>query len=283
MEPLRSSSRLSIRRFISSLPTGVWVSWRYVQPSSRPSHSTSITRGHHSGWRSMSAIRSQTISGGASTKPCGGRGTPADSRTGAGPSQTYNPRLARKGNRGRAKHLMQQMQIYGVSFDMVGKQPIVLLKTVDGNRFLPIWIGHPEAAAILMKLQGAQTPRPMTHDLLNDLLETARGEVRARLGHRAARQHLLRLDHDLGQRLGDRDRLAPLGRDRARGPLPGADLRRRGRDRGVLDRVRARGRGPGGGRRALQGLPRRGLPRGFRRRGGRAGGSIPGSAEGDPQ
>jgi uncharacterized protein len=66
---------------------------------------------------------------------------------------------------------MQQMQIYGVSFDMVGKQPIVLLKTVDGNRFLPIWIGHPEAAAILMKLQGAQTPRPMTHDLLNDVLE----------------------------------------------------------------------------------------------------------------
>jgi len=63
------------------------------------------------------------------------------------------------------------MQIYGVSFDMVGKQPIVLLKTVDGNRFLPIWIGHPEAAAILMKLQGAATPRPMTHDLLIDMLE----------------------------------------------------------------------------------------------------------------
>jgi bifunctional DNase/RNase len=63
------------------------------------------------------------------------------------------------------------MQIYGVSFDMVGKQPIVLLKTDDGNRFLPIWIGHPEAAAILMKLQGASTPRPMTHDLLCDLLE----------------------------------------------------------------------------------------------------------------
>ena len=63
------------------------------------------------------------------------------------------------------------MQIYGVSFDMVGKQPIVLLKTSDGNRFLPIWIGHPEAAAILMRLQGASTPRPMTHDLLMDLLE----------------------------------------------------------------------------------------------------------------
>jgi uncharacterized protein len=54
---------------------------------------------------------------------------------------------------------------------MVGKQPIVLLKTVDGNKFLPIWIGHPEAAAILMKLQGASTPRPMTHDLLSDVLD----------------------------------------------------------------------------------------------------------------
>src|SRR4051795_11480028 len=65
---------------------------------------------------------------------------------------------------------MQEMVIYGVSFDIVGKQPIVLLKTADGNRFLPIWIGHPEAAAILMKLQGASTPRPMTHDLVTDML-----------------------------------------------------------------------------------------------------------------
>ncbi len=65
---------------------------------------------------------------------------------------------------------MQEMVIYGVSFDMVGKQPIVLLKTVESNKFLPIWIGHPEAAAILMKLEGASTPRPMTHDLLAELL-----------------------------------------------------------------------------------------------------------------
>ena len=65
---------------------------------------------------------------------------------------------------------MQQMAVYGVSFDLVGKQPIVLLKTADGNRFLPIWIGHPEAAAILMKLQNAATPRPMTHDLVTDIL-----------------------------------------------------------------------------------------------------------------
>ena len=65
---------------------------------------------------------------------------------------------------------MQEMVIYGVSFDMVGKQPIVLLKTIDGNKFLPIWIGHPEAAAILMKLQGATTPRPMTHDLISEMI-----------------------------------------------------------------------------------------------------------------
>jgi len=60
---------------------------------------------------------------------------------------------------------------------MVGKQPIVLLKTADGNKFLPIWIGHPEAAAILMKLQGAATPRPMTHDLLTDMLEKLEARV----------------------------------------------------------------------------------------------------------
>ena len=65
---------------------------------------------------------------------------------------------------------MHEMVIYGVSFDLVGKQPIVLLKTADGNKFLPIWIGHPEAAAILMKLQGATTPRPMTHDLVTEML-----------------------------------------------------------------------------------------------------------------
>jgi bifunctional DNase/RNase len=72
---------------------------------------------------------------------------------------------------------VHEMVIYGVSFDLVGKQPIVLLKTADGNKFLPIWIGHPEAAAILMKLQGASTPRPMTHDLLNEMLSQLEVQV----------------------------------------------------------------------------------------------------------
>src|SRR5262249_18297544 len=89
-------------------------------------------------------------------------------RTYAARTRRFSAR-ARVWKRGAAA--LQEMVIYGVSFDMVGKQPIVLLKTVDSNKFLPIWIGHPEAAAILMKLQGASTPRPMTHDLLSDLLE----------------------------------------------------------------------------------------------------------------
>ena len=72
---------------------------------------------------------------------------------------------------------VQEMVIYGVSFDVIGKQPIVLLKTVEGNRFLPIWIGHPEAAAILIKLQGTSLPRPMTHDLLTSVIGQFHAEV----------------------------------------------------------------------------------------------------------
>ncbi len=72
---------------------------------------------------------------------------------------------------------MHEMTIYGVSFDLVGKQPIVLLKTAEGNRYLPIWIGHPEAASILMKLQGASTPRPLTHDLVTNILSELDAQV----------------------------------------------------------------------------------------------------------
>ncbi len=72
---------------------------------------------------------------------------------------------------------VQEMVIYGVSFDVIGKQPIVLLKTMEGNKFLPIWIGHPEAAAILIKLQGTELPRPMTHDLLTSILGSFHAEV----------------------------------------------------------------------------------------------------------
>jgi bifunctional DNase/RNase len=74
-------------------------------------------------------------------------------------------------------HGFERVTVYGVSFDVASKQPIVLLKVEGKNRFLPIWIGHPEAAAILMKLQNAELPRPMTHDLLASILEQLSANV----------------------------------------------------------------------------------------------------------
>ncbi len=71
----------------------------------------------------------------------------------------------------------ERVTVYGVSFDVASKQPIVLLKVEGKNRFLPIWIGHPEAAAILMKLQNAELPRPMTHDLLAATIEQLSASV----------------------------------------------------------------------------------------------------------
>ena len=72
---------------------------------------------------------------------------------------------------------MQEMTVYGVSFDLVGKQPIVLLRTTEGRTFLPIWIGHPEAAAILMRLQGQDPPRPLTHDLTCAIIDSLDASV----------------------------------------------------------------------------------------------------------
>jgi bifunctional DNase/RNase len=72
---------------------------------------------------------------------------------------------------------MQEMTVYGVSFDLVGKQPIVLLRTAGGKTYLPIWIGPPEAAAILMRLQGQEPPRPLTHDLVCSIIDSLDAEV----------------------------------------------------------------------------------------------------------
>ncbi len=78
---------------------------------------------------------------------------------------------------GRAMEGFEKVEVYGISFDVASKQPIVLLKVEGENRFLPIWIGHPEAAAILMKLQNAELPRPMTHDLLATVVERLSANV----------------------------------------------------------------------------------------------------------
>ena len=63
------------------------------------------------------------------------------------------------------------MELTGVRVELPTNQPIVLLRERGGERYLPIWIGAAEAAAIALSLQGVQTPRPMTHDLLKTILE----------------------------------------------------------------------------------------------------------------
>ena len=65
---------------------------------------------------------------------------------------------------------MVELSLVGVRVELPSNQPIVLLKEADGDRYLPIWIGAVEATAIAFALQGIQTPRPMTHDLLRNIL-----------------------------------------------------------------------------------------------------------------
>src|SRR5918999_1552790 len=66
---------------------------------------------------------------------------------------------------------MIELSLVGVRVELPTNQPIVLLKEQDGERFLPIWIGPVEATAIAFGLQGVVTQRPMTHDLLKNVLE----------------------------------------------------------------------------------------------------------------
>jgi bifunctional DNase/RNase len=73
---------------------------------------------------------------------------------------------------------MIPMEVVGVRVEMPSNQPIVLLKEVDGLRFLPIWIGAVEATAIAFAQQGVIPPRPLTHDLMKDLLEKLGGSLR---------------------------------------------------------------------------------------------------------
>ena len=66
---------------------------------------------------------------------------------------------------------LTELNVVGVRVELPSQQPIVLLKDVDGDRYLPIWIGAVEATAIAFAQQGVVTARPMTHDLMRDLLE----------------------------------------------------------------------------------------------------------------
>src|SRR3712207_4574467 len=69
------------------------------------------------------------------------------------------------------------MSIYGINLDLFSSSPIVILKVDDENRYLPIWIGQPEARSILMKLQNQEFSRPLTHDLAVNLVNELGGSM----------------------------------------------------------------------------------------------------------
>lgn len=70
-----------------------------------------------------------------------------------------------------------RMSIYGINLDLFSSSPIVILKVEDENRYLPIWIGQPEARSILMKIQNQSFSRPLTHDLAVNLVSELGGTM----------------------------------------------------------------------------------------------------------
>ena len=72
---------------------------------------------------------------------------------------------------------MREVDVLGVRVEMPSNQPIVLLRETVGDRYVPIWIGAVEATAIAFAQQGVVPPRPLTHDLMKDLLAASGGEL----------------------------------------------------------------------------------------------------------
>ena len=74
---------------------------------------------------------------------------------------------------------MQELTVVGVRVELPSNQPIVLLKETAGERYLPIWIGAVEATAIAYAQQGMVPERPLTHDLMKDMLEALGADLRS--------------------------------------------------------------------------------------------------------
>jgi len=72
---------------------------------------------------------------------------------------------------------VREVDVIGVRVEMPSNQPIVLLREVSGERYLPIWIGAVEATAIAFAQQGVVPPRPLTHDLLKDVITQTGNEL----------------------------------------------------------------------------------------------------------
>lgn len=72
---------------------------------------------------------------------------------------------------------MIDLDVLGVRVEMPTNHPIVLLRECEGGRYLPVWIGAAEAAAIAYAQQGVVPPRPLTHDLLRDVVHALGSEL----------------------------------------------------------------------------------------------------------
>jgi uncharacterized protein len=75
------------------------------------------------------------------------------------------------------KNILIKVQLEGVRMEYPSKKPIILLKEVEGDRFLPIWVGTFEASAISLELAEYKTPRPMTHDLMISIIKELGAKV----------------------------------------------------------------------------------------------------------
>ncbi|MDT4996922.1 MAG: uncharacterized protein QOD45_990 [Pseudonocardiales bacterium] len=84
---------------------------------------------------------------------------------------------------------MHPMRVVGVRVELPQNQPVVLLREEDGTRYLPIWIGAVEASAIAFQQQGIESARPLTHDLLRDVVQA--------LGARLEAVHITELRDDI--------------------------------------------------------------------------------------
>ena len=73
--------------------------------------------------------------------------------------------------------MLIEMTIKGLMVDPITNTPIVILKDKQGDRVLPIWVGVPEANAIALQIENVATPRPMTHDLLRNIISNLDGQV----------------------------------------------------------------------------------------------------------
>jgi uncharacterized protein len=68
-------------------------------------------------------------------------------------------------------HMLHEMEVSGLTVDQVSNSPIVILKSVEGDHALPIWIGILEATAIATELENVRFARPMTHDLFKNFID----------------------------------------------------------------------------------------------------------------